>query len=179
MSHGAKHHCPYCKHAFRKTPKHRSKCPNCGQQLWLRIAPGEKEKKLYTTAQSFRLEIAEMKAGGYERYCSESIKNIMKQSTPHHCPYCKKGIKTLKKKQRCPHCDQVMLLKLAFGEKIPRLVTEWQAKRIDIIWHNWDVNKNMYPELTKDGTLRIKLEYPEPRRPLITLSGDEILNEIK
>jgi len=102
----------------------------------------------------------------------------MKKKTHHRCPYCNYAFRKLPKHgSKCPHCDQKVWFKLAPGEKKKRLVTTGQGIRIDMAWRNLDIENNC--GLDSPTAMTIKLELPKPQRPLISLSGDEILKEIK
>lgn len=91
------------------------------------------------------------------------------------CPYCQHKLRRVPK-ERCPHCKQRVLLKLDVGDTEPKLVTDWQAHMIDLNWQIYAAEKN---GCNPPGLTVIKLEIPKPERPLITLSGNEILEEIR
>ncbi len=55
----------------------------------------------------------------------------------------------------------------------------FEAERIQLAWHRYSQDKNRYCMPQTPYVVTINLDLPKPQRPLITLSGNEILNEIK
>ncbi len=48
--------CPYCSNELAKTPQRKSKCPHCGNIIFVKRKPDEDEKKLVTENQAGEIE---------------------------------------------------------------------------------------------------------------------------
>lgn len=53
---GRKAECPYCKGALKKTPGAKTKCPHCGQFMYVCTSPTDNTRKVVTRVEADRIE---------------------------------------------------------------------------------------------------------------------------
>lgn len=64
--------CPYCKGALKKIPGAKTKCPHCGQFVYVRTSPSDNARKVVTKAEADRIEEEWSIANGtHEQYLAE------------------------------------------------------------------------------------------------------------